>query len=231
MNRARALLTAGASERTGRRPLPRRGVVAAAAPGIDAWLAHRCIKPALFVLALLPLALLVVGAIAGTLGANPAETLIRRSGDWTLRLLCLTLALTPLRRLTGWQAPARWRRMLGLFTFFYAASHFLAYAWLDKGLDAAAIARDVGKRPFILVGATALALLLPLAATSFGRAIKALGAARWRALHRAVYAIAALALLHFYWMRAAKRDFDEVIAYAAVLALLLGWRAWRALAR
>lgn len=219
----------GAKQRSEQRP--QRSAAAATAPHIGGWLARRPVKPTLFVLASAPFALLVFGALAGTLGANPAETLIRRSGDWTLRLLCLTLALTPLRRLTGWQALARWRRMLGLFTFFYAACHFLAYAWLDKGFDAAAIARDIGKRPFILVGATALALLLPLAATSFDRAIKALGAARWRALHRAVYAIAPLALLHFYWMRAAKRDFDEVVVYAGIVALLLGWRAWRARAR
>lgn len=200
------------------------------ASGIDTWLAHRAVKPLVFVLALVPFALLVAGAATDTLGANPAEALIRRSGDWTLRFLCLTLAVTPLRTVTGWHVLARWRRMLGLFTFFYASCHFLSYAWLDKGFDLADIAKDIGKRPFILVGATALALLLPLAATSFDRAIKALGAARWRTLHRAVYAIALLAVLHFYWMRAGKHDFAEVDLYAAIVAVLLGWRlrrAWR----
>jgi methionine sulfoxide reductase heme-binding subunit len=184
-------------------------------------------KPLLFLVALLPFAHLLWGAIANTLGANPAEALIRGTGDWTLRFLCLTLAVTPLRQVTGWQALARLRRMLGLFAFFYALLHFLCFAWLDMGLDWAAIVADIAKRPFILVGTGALLLMLPLAATSFNRAIKALGAARWQALHRAVYAIALLGLLHFFWMRAGKNDFAEVAVYAAILALLLGWRLWR----
>jgi len=207
-----------------------RGGGASRASGINARLAHHAVKPLVFVLALVPFALLVAGAATDTLGANPAEALIRRSGDWTLRFLCLTLAVTPLRTVTGWHVLARWRRMLGLFTFFYASCHFLSYAWLDKGFAFTDIAKDIGKRPFILVGATALVLLLPLAATSFDRAIKALGAARWRTLHRAVYAIALLAVLHFYWMRAGKHDFAEVELYAAIVAVLLGWRlrrAWR----
>jgi sulfoxide reductase heme-binding subunit YedZ len=181
----------------------------------------------LFVLALGPFAQLLGGAIAGTLGPNPAEALIRGSGGWTLRALCLTLAVTPLRQLTGWHALARLRRMLGLFTFFYGVLHFLAFAWLDMGFDPAAIVQDIAKRPFILVGSAALLLMLPLAATSFDRAIRALGARRWQALHRLVYVIAALALLHFFWMRAGKNDFAEVAVYAAIVAALLGWRAWR----
>ena len=140
-------------------------------------LLHPAAKPLLHGLCLLPLAWLVYAAAFDHLGANPAEALIRRSGDWALRLLCLTLALTPLRRLTGWQALARWRRMLGLFTFFYVVLHFLAYAWLDMGLDVHAIAKDIPKRPFALVGFAAFVLMVPLAATSFNRAIKALGAA------------------------------------------------------
>jgi sulfoxide reductase heme-binding subunit YedZ len=158
------------------------------------------------------------------LGANPAETLIRRSGDWTLRALCLTLAITPLRQLTGLHALARFRRMLGLFTFFYGSVHFLCYSWLDQGLDWPTIAHDIGKRPFILVGFAAWSLMIPLAATSFNRAIKALGAARWQALHRLVYGTALLALLHFFWMRAAKHNFREWTVYAVLMALLLGWR-------
>jgi methionine sulfoxide reductase heme-binding subunit len=188
-------------------------------------------KPALFVLALLPLASLVWGAVANTLGANPAEALIRSTGDWTLRLLCLTLAVTPLRQITGWAALARFRRMLGLFTFFYGVLHFLCFAWLDMGLDLAAIVSDIPKRPFILVGTAALLLMVPLAATSFNRAIKALGAARWQALHKSVYAVALLALLHFFWMRAGKNDFAEWSIYAAVLGVLLGWRVWKRLQR
>ncbi|MBP6766102.1 MAG: sulfoxide reductase heme-binding subunit YedZ [Rubrivivax sp.] len=190
-------------------------------------LLHALAKPLLFVLALGPLAWLLTGAVANTLGANPAEALIRSTGDWTLRFLCLTLAVTPLRQATGWHALARFRRMLGLFTFFYGVLHFLCFAWLDMGFDLAAIVNDIPKRPFILVGTAALLLMLPLAATSFNRAIKALGARRWQALHRIVYAVALLALLHFFWMRAGKNDFAEWSVYAAVLAVLLGWRLLR----
>jgi methionine sulfoxide reductase heme-binding subunit len=193
-------------------------------------LLHPAAKPLLFVAALVPFAWLLYGAFADTLGPNPAEALIRSTGDWTLRGLCLTLAVTPLRQWTGQAALARFRRMLGLFTFFYVVLHFLAYAWLDMGFDPQAIARDIPKRPFALVGFAGLLLMLPLAATSFNRAIKALGARRWQALHRAVYAIAGLGLLHFFWMRAAKQNFAEVAVYAAILAVLLGWRLWHRLA-
>jgi methionine sulfoxide reductase heme-binding subunit len=185
-------------------------------------------KAVLFTACLLPFAWLFYGAWADRLGANPAETLIRNTGDWVLRFLCLTLAVTPLRQLSGWHALARFRRMLGLFSFFYLVLHFLSYAWLDMGFDLDAIARDIPKRPFALVGFAAFLLMLPLAATSFNRAIKALGAARWQALHRLVYAIVLLGLLHFFWMRSAKHDFGEVAVYAAVIALLLGWRLGRA---
>ena len=190
-------------------------------------LSHPAVKPLLFVLALAPFASLLVGALTNALGANPAEALTRGTGDWTLRFLCLTLAVTPLRQITGWVAMARWRRMLGLYAFFYGLLHFLCYAWLDMGFDAADIVRDIPKRPFVLVGTLALLLMLPLAATSFNRAVKALGAARWRRLHRLVYAVALLGLLHFFWMRSAKNNFGEVAVYAAVIALLLGWRLVR----
>lgn len=193
-------------------------------------LLHPAAKPLLFVAALVPFAWLLYGAFADTLGPNPAEALIRSTGDWTLRGLCLTLAITPLRQWTGQASLARFRRMLGLFTFFYVVLHFLAYAWLDMGFDPQAIARDIPKRPFALVGFAGLLLMLPLAATSFNRAIKALGARRWQALHRAVYAIAGLGLLHFFWMRAAKQNFAEVAVYAAILGVLLGWRLWHRLA-
>ena len=190
-------------------------------------LSHPAVKPLLFVLALAPFASLLVGALTNALGANPAEALTRGTGDWTLRFLCLTLAVTPLRQITGWVAMARWRRMLGLYAFFYGLLHFLCYAWLDMGFDAADIVRDIPKRPFVLVGTLALLLMLPLAATSFNRAVKALGAARWRRLHQLVYAIVLLGLLHFFWMRSAKNNFGEVAVYAAVIALLLGWRLWK----
>jgi sulfoxide reductase heme-binding subunit YedZ len=185
-------------------------------------------KAVLFIACLLPFAWLFHGAWADQLGPNPAEALIRSTGDWVLRFLCLTLAVTPLRQLSGWHALARFRRMLGLFTFFYLVLHFLSYAWLDMGFDPQAIARDIPKRPFALVGFTAFLLMLPLAATSFNRAIKALGAARWQALHRLVYVIVLLGLLHFFWMRSAKNNFADVAVYAAIVALLLGWRVHRA---
>jgi sulfoxide reductase heme-binding subunit YedZ len=196
---------------------------------VHALLLHRAAGRVLFALALLPFARLWWGAFADTLGANPAEALIRGTGDWALRLLCLTLAVTPLRTLTGWHALARRRRMLGLFAFFYALLHFLCFVWLEAGFDPTAIVQDIGKRPFILVGSVAFGLMLPLAATSFNRAIKALGARRWQALHRSVYVIAMLALLHFFWMRAGKNDFAEVAVYAAIVAALLGWRVWHRL--
>ena len=183
-------------------------------------------KPVLFVLCLLPLAWLVYGAFADALGANPAEALIRSTGDWTLRFLCITLAVTPLRTIAKQPALARFRRMLGLFAFFYSCMHFLCYSWLDMGFVWGDIVRDIAKRPFILVGSSALLLMSPLALTSFNRAIKALGAPRWQLLHRLVYAVVLLGLLHFFWMRSAKHNYAEVAVYAAVISVLLGWRLW-----
>ena len=194
------------------------------------FLLHGAAKPLVFGLSVAPLAWLVCAAITDQLGANPAEALIRDLGDWTLRFLCLVLAVTPLRIATGTPALARFRRMLGLFVFFYGALHLLAYAWFDMGLDVGEIVRDIAKRPFILVGTLALLLLAVLAATSPHRAIRWLGAARWRALHRSVYAVAVLGILHFFWMRAGKNDFAEVLWYGTLLAGLLGWRirhGWR----
>lgn len=196
---------------------------------LTAALLHRAAKPALFLLCLAPLAGLFYGAATNQLGANPAEKLIRELGEWTMRLLWLTLAITPLRQLSGLAALARFRRMLGVFSFVYASLHLLAYGWLDMGLEVADIARDIAKRPFILMGFTAWLLMLPLAATSFNRAIKALGAPRWQALHKAVYAVAVVALMHFIWMRAGKNNFGEPAVYGAILALLLGWRVWKKL--
>ncbi len=199
--------------------------------GIGPALAHPAAKPILFAAALLPFAWLVYGVVTSNLGANPAEYLIRATGDWTLRFLCLTLAVTPLRVITGTPQLARLRRMLGLFVYFYVVLHFLSYSWFDMGFDPGDIAKDIAKRPFILVGFTAFLLLTPLAATSFNRAVKALGAKRWQALHKLVYVIAGLGILHFFWMRAGKRDFAEVAVYAAILAVLLGWRLAQYLAR
>ena len=181
-------------------------------------------KPVLFLLALVPFLSLLLRAISDSLGPNPAEALMRGTGDWTLRMVVLTLLITPLRQWTGWQTLASWRRMLGLFAFFYGVTHFLCFAWLDMGFEWVAIVRDIAKRPFILAGSTALLLMLPLAATSSNRAVRALGGARWRRLHKLVYGVAAMGLLHFFWMRSAKHDYAEVLIYAAVLTVLMGAR-------
>ena len=187
-------------------------------------LSHRWAKPLVFALCLLPLCWLLYRVVQDQLGANPQEALIRATGDWALRFLVIVLAVTPLRELSGLSALARYRRMLGVFMYFYALLHFLSYSGFDMGFDVADIFNDIVKRPFILVGSLALLLLTPLAATSFNAAVRALGAKRWQRLHRLVYAVAGLAILHFFWMRAGKNDFAEVLVYAGILALLLGWR-------
>ena len=177
---------------------------------------------------LLPFAFLVLGIFQETLGPNPAEYLIRSTGELALRMLCLTLLITPLRVQFTLPELARFRRGLGLLTFFYAFAHAMCYSLLDMELAWDDIAKDVIKRPFILVGALSFVLLSLLASTSFNRAIKALGAQRWRNLHRTVYVIAGLAILHFFWMRSGKKNYQEVMVYAAILGLLLGWRVWHA---
>ena len=187
-------------------------------------LSHSLAKPLVFALCLLPLSWLLYRVVQDQLGANPQEALIRATGDWALRFLVIVLAVTPLRELSGLSALARYRRMLGVFMYFYALLHFLSYSGFDMGFDVADIFNDIVKRPFILVGSLALLLLTPLAATSFNAAVRALGAKRWQRLHRLVYAVAGLAILHFFWMRAGKNDFAEVLVYAGILALLLGSR-------
>ena len=187
-------------------------------------LLHPAAKPLVFALCLLPFTWLFYGALTNQLGANPAEALIRAMGDWTLRFICIVLAVTPLRTLAGLPALARFRRMLGLFAYFYVVIHLLSYSWFDMGFDVADIVKDIIKRPFILVGFSGFLLLTPLAATSFNAAIKALGAKRWQRLHKLVYFIAGLGLLYFFWMRAGKNNFAEVFVYAAIIAVLLGWR-------
>lgn len=191
---------------------------------LNTLLRHRFAKPVVFGLALLPFGWLLYAAIFDQLGANPTEALIRSTGDWTLRFLCLALAVTPLRVITGTPALAQFRRMLGLFVYFYAVLHLLSYSGFDMAFDIPAIVQDILKRPFILVGFSAFVWLTLLALTSFNRAIKALGAKRWQLLHKLVYGVAGLALLHFFWMRAGKNNFTEVFVYAAILLLLLGWR-------
>lgn len=181
-------------------------------------------KWVLVLLSLLPFAYLCAGVFWDTLGPNPAESLIRSSGDWTLRFLCITLLITPLRVSTQWPEWLLFRRSLGLLTFFYACVHALCYSLFDMSLAWDDIAKDIVKRPFIAVGLAGFVLLTLLAASSFNAAVKAMGAKRWRQLHRAVYGIALLAILHFFWMRATKRNFDEVWLYAGILGVLLGFR-------
>lgn len=179
------------------------------------------IKAFVFALCMIPLGHLVQGIVTDGLGANPIEAVTRGLGDWALRLLLLTLAVTPLRRLTGINWLLRLRRMLGLFTFFYATLHMLTYVWLDQFFAWDFILRDIVKRPFITVGFISFVLLIPLAVTSTNAMMKRLGR-YWSRLHKAVYAIAILAVLHFWWM--VKADVREPALYAGMLAVLLGSR-------
>jgi sulfoxide reductase heme-binding subunit YedZ len=184
----------------------------------------RALKAALFVLALVPVGRLATGALVfpDWLGANPAEFVTRSTGDWTLRFLLITLAVTPLRKLAGWHWLAGFRRMFGLYAFFYALVHLSSFVAFDHVFDVMAILKDIVKRPFITVGFTTLVLLVPLAITSTDRMVQRLGAKRWLALHRLVYVIAPLGVLHFWWM--VKRDVTEPAIYAVILAVLLGYR-------
>ncbi len=176
-----------------------------------------------FVLSLLPLLRLIALGVQDRLTANPIEFITRATGDWTLYFLCLTLTVTPLRRFTGINELIRFRRMLGLFTFFYASLHFLTFIWFDHFFDLAEMMRDVLKRPFIAMGFSAFALLVPLALTSNDFMLRKLGR-RWSVLHRLIYPIAILALLHFWWMRAGKNNFAEPLVMGAVVAVLLALR-------
>ncbi|MBN3829622.1 protein-methionine-sulfoxide reductase heme-binding subunit MsrQ, partial [Burkholderia sp. Ac-20384] len=180
-----------------------------------------------FAAGLYPLARLVLFGLTDRLGANPIEFITRSTGLWTLVLLCVTLAVTPLRRMTGFAALLRFRRMIGLFAFFYATLHFTTYLWFDKWFDVVAILKDVGKRPFITVGFAAFVLLIPLAVTSPRAMVRRLGR-HWATLHSAIYAIVLFGVLHFWWMRAGKHNLAQPKLYAAIVAALLGWRliAW-----
>ena len=191
------------------------------------------LKAGLFAVALLPF-LRLAGALAfdwfGGLGSNPIELLTRSTGTWTLVMLCVTLAITPLRKITGWQLIARWRRMLGLFAFFYALLHFITYVWFDQWFDVTAIAKDIYKRPFITAGFTALVLMTPLAITSTNAMMKRLGR-KWATLHKLVYLVVPIGVLHYWWMKAGKNAIQEPAIYALVVALLLGCRValkWQA---
>jgi sulfoxide reductase heme-binding subunit YedZ len=174
----------------------------------------------------LPFIWLLWALFNDALGANPAEALSRSTGDWTLRFLCLVLAVTPLRHITHTPELIRFRRSLGLAAFYYACLHLLCYAWFDQGFELNDIAKDLVKRPFIWLGMLGFVFMLPLAVTSSNAAVRRLGAKRWQQLHRLVYLLPLFALLHFYWMRAGKNNFAEVWAYACVLASLLAYRVW-----
>ena len=182
----------------------------------------RLLKIAVFLLACFPLLRLVLLGLTDGLGTNPIEFITHSTGTWALVGLMLTLTVTPLRQLTGWNSLIRVRRLLGLFSFFYASLHFITYIWLDQFFDVAAIIKDVYKRPFITVGFAAFLLLIPLAMTSSNAMIRRLGAKRWQMLHRLVYLIAILGVLHYAWL--VKKDLTQPLIYAAILTVLLGWR-------
>jgi sulfoxide reductase heme-binding subunit YedZ len=198
------------------------------------------VKPIVFVAALGPVAWLTWAALTGNLSVNPLSDLTNETGVWALRFLCITLAITPLRRLTGWNALIRFRRMAGLYAFFYGTLHFLVYVIADRfaGLDfpdgiaswttvrnlAASVGEDVYKRPFITIGFTTLMLMVPLAITSTSGMIRRLGGKRWQTLHRLVYASAIAGVVHYYWL--VKADVSRPLTYAAVVALLLAFRVY-----
>ena len=184
---------------------------------------RRLVKPIVFVLSLGPLAALVFFVLTGRTSANPAEDILLTTGIWALRFLLLTLAITPLRRLTGWNVLIQYRRMLGLFAFFYAAVHLVSYVAFDRFFAVGEIVADVAKRPFITAGMVAFVLMVPLAVTSTKGWIRRLGR-RWQLLHRSIYICAAAACLHFVWK--VKVAIGEPVYYAAILALLLVFRVF-----
>ena len=182
------------------------------------------LKVLVFIAALIPLARIIyaIGVDPISLGANPAETILHMTGDWVLYFMLITLAVTPLRKLTGLNDLIKFRRMLGLFAFFYASVHFLAYIGFDRLFDFSDMAREIVKRPFILVGFAAFVLLIPLAITSTRGWVLRLGGARWALLHKAIYPIAVLGVVHYWWL--VKRDITWPLVFALVLAVLLAYR-------
>ena len=183
----------------------------------------KIIKAGLFLLACVPFLRLIIFAYLDQLGANPLEAITRNTGDWTLYMLCITLSITPLRRLSGWNWLLAMRRMLGLFTFFYASLHFLAFYWFDHFFDVQAMLIDVLKRPFIAMGFATFLMLLPLAVTSTNSMMRRLGK-RWKTLHQLIYLIILTGLVHFWWMRAGKQNFAQPLLITVIAVVLLGSR-------
>jgi len=183
------------------------------------------VKAAVFALALVPFVRLIYLTLTGAL-VEPLQFITRSTGDWTLYFLCITLAVTPLRRFSKWNWLLKLRRMVGLFAFFYALLHFTTFLWFDHFFDVADMLRDVAKRPFILVGFVAFVLLVPLALTSTNAMVRRLGGKRWQWLHRLIYAIAPLGVLHFWWMKAAKHDLNQPMLFVAIVTVLLALRVW-----
>ena len=184
----------------------------------------RILKPVVFLLALTPLSLLLWNAYTGDLSANPIQDITHETGVWTLRFLLITLTITPLRKITGWARVAQFRRMLGLFAFFYGFLHFTTYIWLDQFFAFDEIVKDVAKRPFITVGFTAFVLMIPLAVTSPKRVVRWMGGKRWNRLHRLIYVIAVAGVIHYLWL--VKADTSRPLRYGALLAILLIYRGW-----
>ena len=182
------------------------------------------LKGLVFGAALIPWGLIIYAVVADpiSLGANPAETILHKTGDWVLYFLLMTLAITPLRKLTGWNDLIKFRRMLGLFAFCYACLHFLAYIGFDRLFDFSDMAREIVKRPYILVGFAAFVLLIPLAITSTRGWVLRLGGARWAMLHKAIYPIAVLGVVHYWWL--VKRDITWPLVFSLVLSVLLAYR-------
>jgi methionine sulfoxide reductase heme-binding subunit len=183
------------------------------------------IKSIAFVLALVPFFALIYLVATDQL-VEPLQYITRNTGSWTLYFLCIALAVTPLRRLSGWNWLLKLRRMMGLYAFFYALLHFTTFLWFDHFFDVQEMLKDVAKRPFITVGFTAFVLLVPLAVTSTNGMVRRLGGKRWQMLHKLVYVIAPLGILHFWWMRAGKHDFNKPILFGLIVLALLGMRAW-----
>ncbi len=182
------------------------------------------LKGIVFIVCLIPAVLLFYNAFTDNLGANPVEEITLETGTWALRFLVLTLVITPLRKISGWQLLIRFRRMLGLYVFFYACLHFLTFIWFDHFFELDEMIKDVVKRPFITMGFTAFVLLIPLAVTSTNKMIKRLGGKRWQQLHRLIYIVPVFVVVHYLWK--VKADIQAPVIYGVIFAILIFYRVW-----